>query len=104
MRSLRMKLAFRLASLSSVLVLAPPALAHQPAPPATPTEIYFQTRGVRAPKGSPDARGVAYRIKPVLPKKERGEEPIGMAPPAGGDPLALTAEGVSSAHARWRPD
>jgi len=99
-----MKLAFRLASLSAVLVLAPLALAQQPAPRAITIDDYFQIREVRDPQVSPDAKWVAYSIKTVLLKEDKEEERIWMAPTAGGDPLALTAEGVSSAHARWRPD
>ncbi len=99
-----MKLAFRLSSLSAVLVLAPLALAQQPAPRAITIDDYFQIREVRDPQMSPDAKWVAYSIKTVLLKEDKEEERIWMAPTAGGDPLALTAEGVSSAHARWRPD
>ena len=99
-----MKLAFRLASLSAVLALAPLALAQQPAPRAITIDDYFQIREVRDPQLSPDAKWVAYSIKTVLLKEDKEEERIWMAPTAGGDPLALTAEGVSSAHARWRPD
>ena len=99
-----MKLAFRLSSLSAVLVLAPLALAQPPAPRAITIDDYFQIREVRDPQLSPDAKWVAYSIKTVLLKEDKEEERIWMAPTAGGDPLALTAEGVSSAHARWRPD
>ena len=99
-----MKRAFRLASPSAVLVLAPLALAQQPAPRAITIDDYFQIREVRDPQMSPDAKWVAYSIKTVLLKEDKEEERIWMAPTAGGDPLALTAEGVSSAHARWRPD
>jgi len=99
-----MKRAFRLASPSAVLVLAPLALAQQPAPRAITIDDYFQIREVRDPQMSPDAKWVAYSIKTVLLKEDKEGERIWMAPTAGGDPLALTAEGVSSAHARWRPD
>ncbi|PYU40539.1 MAG: S9 family peptidase [Acidobacteria bacterium] len=99
-----MKLAFRLSSLSAVLVLAPLALAQQPAPRAITIDDYFQIREVRDPQLSPDAKWVAYSIKTVLLKEDKNEERIWIVPTAGGDPLALTADGVSSAHARWRPD
>ena len=101
---MRIKLAFRLSSPSAVLVLAPLALAQQPAPRAITIDDYFQIREVRDPQLGPDAKWVAYSIKTVLLKEDKEEERIWMAPTAGGDPLALTAEGVSSAHARWRPD
>jgi len=99
-----MKLAFRLSSLSAVLVLAPLALAQPPAPRAITIDDYFQIREVRDPQLSPDAKWVAYSIKTVLLKEDKNEERIWIVPTAGGDPLALTADGVSSAHARWRPD
>jgi len=99
-----MKLAFRLSSLSAVLVLAPLALAQQPAPRAITIDDYFQIREVRDPQLSPDAKWVAYSIKTVLLNEDKNEERIWIVPTAGGDPLALTADGVSSAHARWRPD
>ncbi len=99
-----MRLSFRLSSPSAVLVLAPLALAQQPAPRAITIDDYFQIREVRDPQLSPDAKWVAYSIKTVLLKEDKEEERIWMVPTAGGDPLALTAEGVSSAHARWRPD
>jgi dipeptidyl aminopeptidase/acylaminoacyl peptidase len=99
-----MKLSIRLSVLSSVLVLAPLALAQQPAPRPITIDDYFQMREVRDPQLSPDAKWVTYTVKTALLKEDKNEERIWMVPTAGGAPLALTAEGASSSHARWSPD
>src|SRR5713226_7122575 len=99
-----MQLSFRFSALSAVLVLAPLALAQQPAPRAITIDDYFQIREVRDPQLSPDANWVTYTVKTALLKEDMNEERIWMAPAAGGAPLALTTEGVSSSHARWSPD
>src|SRR6266850_1670020 len=102
-----MKLSFRLLVLSPVpLVLAPLALAQQPppAPRVVTIDDYFRIREVQDPQLSPDAKWVTYAVKTALFKEDKNEERIWMVPTAGGLPLALTAEGVSSSHARWSPD
>ena len=99
-----MKLSLRLSVLSAVLVLAPHSLAQQPVPRAITIDDYFQIRAVSDPQLSPDAKWVAYTVKAALLKEDKNEERIWMVPAAGGAPLALTAEGASSSHARWSPD
>jgi dipeptidyl aminopeptidase/acylaminoacyl peptidase len=99
-----MNLSFRLSVLSTVLVLAPLALAQQPAPHAITIDDYFQIRAVSDPQLSPDAKWVTYTVQTALFKEDKNEERIWMAPTAGGTPRALTAEGASSSHARWSPD
>ena len=99
-----MKLSVRLAILSTVLVLAPLALAQQSAPRAITVDDYFQIRAVSDPQLSPDSKWVTYTVKTALLKEDKNEERIWMIPTIGGTPLALTAEGNSSSHARWRPD
>jgi dipeptidyl aminopeptidase/acylaminoacyl peptidase len=99
-----MKFSFRLSVLSAVLVLAPLALAQQPAPRAITIDDYFQIRAVHDPQLSPDAKWVAYTVKTALLKDDKNEERIWMVPAVGGVPLALTAESESSTHARWSPD
>ncbi len=99
-----MKFSFRLSVLSTVLVLAPLALAQQPAPRAITIDDYFQIRAVHDPQLSPDAKWVAYTVKTALLKDDKNEERIWMVPAVGGVPLALTAESESSTHARWSPD
>ena len=99
-----MKCSLRLTVLSTVLVLAPLVFAQQPAPRAITIDDYFQIRAVHDPQLSPDAKWVAYTVKTALLKEDKNEERIWMVPTAGGAPLALTAEGESSTHARWSPD
>src|SRR5260370_23096942 len=99
-----MKFSFRLSVLSTVLVLAPLALAQQPAPRAITIDDYFQIRAVHDPQLSPDAKWVAYTVKTALLKDDKNEERIWMVPAVGGVPLALTAESESSTHTRCSPD
>jgi dipeptidyl aminopeptidase/acylaminoacyl peptidase len=99
-----MRLSVRLAILSTVLVLAPLALAQQSAPRAITVDDYFQIRAVSDPQLSPDSKWVTYTVKTALLKEDKNEERIWMIPTIGGTPLALTAEGNSSSHARWSPD
>ncbi|HXM91530.1 MAG TPA: S9 family peptidase, partial [Candidatus Dormibacteraeota bacterium] len=65
---------------------------------------YFQIHEVHDPQLSPDGRWIAYTVKTPLLKKDKNEERIWMVPASGGDPIALTAAGVSSSHPRWSPD
>ena len=99
-----MKLSFRLSVLSTVLVLAPLALAQHPAPRAITIDDYFQIRAVSDPQLSPDARWVTYTVQTALLKEDKNEERIWMAPATGGAPVALTSGGNSSSHPRWSPD
>ena len=99
-----MKFFVRLSVLFTVLVLAPLAFAQQPAPRAITIEDYFQIHEVRDPQFSPDAKWVAYTVKTALLKEDKNEERIWIVPLTGGVPLALTAQGESSTHARWSPD
>src|SRR5208282_2796683 len=99
-----MKLLFRLAALSTVLVLAPLAFAQQSAPRAITIDDYFQIREVHDPQLSPDGKWVTYTVKTALLKEDKNEERVWMVPTAGGTALPLTAEHASSSHARWSPD
>jgi dipeptidyl aminopeptidase/acylaminoacyl peptidase len=99
-----MKFRFPVSVLSTVLVLAPLAFAQQPAPRAITIDDYFQIRAVHDSQLSPDGKWVAYTVKTALLKEDKNEERIWMVSAAGGAPLALTAEGESSTHARWSPD
>jgi dipeptidyl aminopeptidase/acylaminoacyl peptidase len=99
-----MLLWFRLSVLPTVLVLAPLTLAQQSASRPITIDDYFQIREVHDPQLSPDAKWVTYSVKTALLKDDKNEERIWMVPAAGGTSMALTAEGVSSSHARWSPD
>jgi dipeptidyl aminopeptidase/acylaminoacyl peptidase len=102
-----MKIALRILVLGSVLVPSPTVLLGQEAtPPLRPITIddYFQIRSVRDPQLSPDGRYATYTVESALLKEDKNESRIWMVPTVGGEAVPLTAEGVSSSHARWSPD
>ena len=101
-----MKLNCLLPVFIAVLVLTFAGLLALPAAAQRPITIddYFQIHEVHDPELSPDGQWVAYSVKTPLLKDDKNEERIWMVWTAGGDPIALTAEGVSSSHPRWSPD
>ena len=99
-----MKLAWRLALLSAVLVLTPAAFPQQPAPRPITIDDYFQIHTVHDPQLSPDAKLLLYTVTTAQLKEDKNEDRIWMISTAGGDSTPLTAEGVSSTHPRWSPD
>src|SRR6267143_1558605 len=104
-RSLRMKLSFYLAV--ALLTLAPPLVAQESAPKSPrPITIddFFQIRDVAQPELSPDGQWIAYSVRTRIVKDDKNEQRLWMIATHGGDPIALTAEGVSSSHPRWSPD
>jgi dipeptidyl aminopeptidase/acylaminoacyl peptidase len=80
--------------------LPSPAVAQRP----ITIDDYFQIREVHDPQVSPDGKWIAYSVKTPLLRTDKNEERVWMIPTAGGEPIALTAEGVSSSHPRWSPD
>jgi dipeptidyl aminopeptidase/acylaminoacyl peptidase len=99
-----MKLSFRLSVFSTVLVLAPLSLAQQPAPRGITVDDFFQIRDVAQPELSPDVQWVAYSVRTRMLKEDKSEQRLWMVSTHGGDPIPMTAEGVSSSHPRWSPD
>src|SRR6267378_3638703 len=105
-----MKIIRRLALASLVLVQWLPIRAQESAskPAATPRNIaiddYFQIRDVSQPELSPDGQWVAYAVRTRMLKDDKNEQRLWMVSTHGGDPIPLTAEGVSSSHPRWSPD
>src|SRR5437899_14723 len=105
-----MKIIRRLALASLVLVQWLPIRAQESAskPAATPRNItiddYFQIREVSQPEISPDGQSVAYAVLTRMLKEDKNEQRLWMVSTHGGDPIPLTAEGVSSSHLRWSPD
>ena len=94
-------------SLALPLLTLPLAASPQqppPAPRAITIDDLFQIREVQDPQFSPDAQLVAYVVKTAILKDDKSEERIWMVPASGGDPVPMTAEGVSSSHPRWSPD
>ncbi len=53
---------------------------------------------------SPDGQFVAYTVNTTNLKEDKSSTRIWMIATVGGQPIALTAEGPSSSHARWSPD
>jgi len=99
----------KLIRLSALAVLALPVVglfAQQPAPTPRPIAIadYFQIHDVSDPQISADGQWIAYSVSTPNREEDKSESRIWMIATAGGDAIALTAEGVSSSHPRWSPD
>ena len=97
----------------SSLVLIPwlPLRAQESTPKASPaaprnitTDDYFQIRDVSQPEISLDGQWVVYAVRTRMLKEDKNEQRLWMVSTHGGDPISLTAEGVSSSHPRWSPD
>src|SRR5437773_8282225 len=75
---------------------------------STPRNItiddYFQIRDVSQPELSPDGQWVAYAVRTRMLKEDKNEQRLWMVSTHSGDPIPMTAEGVSSSHPRWSPD
>src|SRR6266699_841683 len=106
-----MKTSRCLAFVSFALFLWLPIRAQESAPrpaPATPRNItiddFCQIRDVAQPEISPDGQWVAYSVRTRMLKEDKNEQRLWMVSTHGGDPIPLTAEGVSSSHPRWSPD
>jgi dipeptidyl aminopeptidase/acylaminoacyl peptidase len=94
-----------LSTVAAVILSAPALLAQQASPPrAVAISDLFALRDLHDPQISPDGQWVAYCVGVANLEEDKFEERIWMTAAAGGDPLALTAEGVSSSHPRWSPD
>src|SRR5260370_25590123 len=65
---------------------------------------YSQIRDVSQPELSPDGQWVAYTVRTKILKEDKNEQRLWMVPTHGGDPIPMTAEGVSSSHPRWSSD
>jgi dipeptidyl aminopeptidase/acylaminoacyl peptidase len=94
-------------ALACAFYLLTPFVAAQSAP-ATPRAItvddVFEIRGVGDPQIAEDGKWVAYTVSTASLEKDKTETRIWMTPAGGGDPVAMTAEDVSSSHPRWSPD
>ncbi|MGA8152981.1 MAG: S9 family peptidase [Terriglobales bacterium] len=103
-------LALRFGALICALFFLASSLAAQSAPSAPPApraitiDDVFEIREVRDPQIAEDGKWVAYTVATASLKKDKTETRIWMVPAAGGDAIAMTAEGVSSSHPRWSPD
>jgi dipeptidyl aminopeptidase/acylaminoacyl peptidase len=80
------------------------SLAQVPLPRPIGIDDLFGMQAVGDPQVSPDGQFVAYTVESTSLKEDKSETRVWMIPYAGGDPIALTATGVSSDHPRWSPD
>jgi dipeptidyl aminopeptidase/acylaminoacyl peptidase len=87
-------------ALSSSITLAQPSGTPRPIGVAD----LFDFREAHDPQISPDGQFVAYTLSSTSLKKDKSQTRILMVPLAGGVPVPLTVEGVSSDHPRWSPD
>ena len=102
-----LSLSFRLCVLcASAFNFSLPASAQSSPAALRPITIddYFQIQIVHEPQLSPDAQWVAYTVDKSSLKTDKNESRIWMISASGGEPLAMTAEGLSSSHSRWSPD
>jgi dipeptidyl aminopeptidase/acylaminoacyl peptidase len=92
--------------LTSLLAVSAPARPQSPSPVPRPITVddLFQLHEVDDPQLTPDGQWVAYTVQTTLLKEDKSEERIWAAPTAGGEAIAMTAEGNSSSHPRWSPD
>ncbi|GAC1636287.1 MAG: S9 family peptidase [Candidatus Acidiferrum sp.] len=90
----------------AILCCAAGSLVAQQSGAPRPSTIgdYFQIREVRDPQFSPDGQWIAYSVSSPNKEEDKLESRIWMIAAAGGDAVALTAEGNSSSHPRWSPD
>src|SRR5438445_8781661 len=106
---MRMKIIRRITFASLAVVLWLPAQESIPKPAsATPRNItiddFFQIRDVSQPEMSPDGQWVVYSVRTRMLKDDKNEQRLWMVSTHSGDPIPMTAEGVSSLHPRWSPD
>jgi dipeptidyl aminopeptidase/acylaminoacyl peptidase len=101
-----MNLPLRTAFLFVLLLFVPVSFAQTPPPAPRPITVddYFQIREVHDPQLSPDSQWISYTVKTAKLKEDKNESRIWMVPAASGEAIPLTAEEVSSSHARWSPD
>lgn len=97
---LRAALLLCVSTLGSSITLA------QQNPPPRPLGVddLFGMQEVHDPQISPDAQVIAYVVTSTSIKDDKSFGRIWMVPTAGGEAIALTAEGVTSDHPRWSPD
>jgi dipeptidyl aminopeptidase/acylaminoacyl peptidase len=96
----------RLACLLFVVALCSSITCSQDPPATRPLGVddLFGVSEVHDPQISPDGQFVAYAVLSSSLSDDKPETRLWMIPSGGGEPIALTAQGVSSDHPRWSPD
>ena len=100
MKKIRLALFLLVLALSGSITLS----QQSPAPRPIGVDDLFDFHEAHDPQISPDGQFIAYTISSTSLKDDKSEQRIYMLPTAGGDAIALTAEGNSSEHPRWSPD
>ena len=91
--------------LAAMAILAVRGFAQESkAPRLIGVDDLFGAREVHDPQITRDGKFIAYTVTSTSLKDDKSETRIWMVPSTGGEPLALTAEGMSSDHPRWSPD
>jgi len=94
--------------LAPMMVGRAQTVAPQEKKPATSRNLtiddYFAIRRVQDPQISPEGKWVAYVVTTTSLRDDKSERQIWMVPTAGGEPVPMTAKGVSSGSPRWSPD
>ena len=85
------------------ILLCPPAFA-QDTPRPLEVDDFFRIKQVADPQISPDGAWVAYLVTETNLDDDKRETRLWMMPAAGGEALAMTAEGYSASRPRWSPD
>jgi dipeptidyl aminopeptidase/acylaminoacyl peptidase len=100
-----MKLRWMAVSGLSMMVASMLAGGQQTAAPRAITiDDAFQVKAVDDPQISADSAWVAYTIETTSLKKDKSFTQVWMAPSAGGEAIAMTAEDETPNHPRWSPD
>src|SRR4051812_43523733 len=85
------------------------AVVAAPSPSPAPkrnlqVEDLFRVKTVGDPDVSADGRWVAYTVATSSLKKDENETQVWMAPTDAGEPLPMTAAGLSASRPRFSPD
>ncbi len=99
-----MKLRFPLVLLAVALLGSITFAQSSNSPRPFTIDDFFGAQEVSDAQISPDGQFVSYTVNTTNLKEDKTATRIWMIPAAGGEPVALTAEGPSSSHARWSPD
>ena len=102
-KTMRLLNALVLTGLLLGVILCLPALA-QDATRVLEVDDLFRIKQVADPQISPDGAWVAYLVTTTNLDDDERETRLWMIPVAGGEALAMTAEGYSASRPRWSPD
>jgi len=100
--------------LLSLLFVAAPLVAQQPAPAAAPTVApapraftpndWYKVTTLSTPAMSPDGKLVAFTVTTVAERENKRHSEVWAVPTAGGAPVRYTSPGYESSNPRFSPD